>query len=194
MAKRLVLGALWTCIVFGVIVLAYYMLFDRGGQPYCHKGIDMALHNWRDANKLDKTTFPNIDGSSAKSLAEIREFFGVWEKLEETYMYVPGLRTDDPGDLVLMYLPQPTRWTWHGGPPPNVFKPKGWILVPVDMKFYGNRNRDELGPGEFSEWVSFMEFKDRLQKTLDFLRDNERPNWEAVVEEHTRFLGRAETW
>jgi hypothetical protein len=32
------------------------------------------------------------------------------------------------------------------------------------------------------------ELKYRLRKTLDFLAANQRPNWEAVVEEHTRFL------
>ena len=197
--KRYVLVVLWIGIVFGSIVGAilichYRLLFwDWDGQPYCHKQIDFAFMRWQEPHKFTQTVFPNIDGSSAKSLAEIHESFGEM-KVEEMYLYVPGLRRDDPGDLVLMYFARPTRWTWHGGPLPTIFRSKGWIMIPVDMRFYGAGIDREGGPGEFSEWVSFEEFKQRLQKTLDFLRDNERPNWEAVVEEHKRFLGRAENY
>lgn len=35
---------------------------------------------------------------------------------------------------------QPTRWAWHG-PPPSMFAEKAWIIVPVDMKFYGSRSK-----------------------------------------------------
>lgn len=192
MRKRYVLVAIWACILVGsligvFLILLYRPLFwDWRGQPLCHKGIDLGFHNWRDANKLDKNVFPNIDGSSEKSLAVIDKFAGDIN-VQQKYMYVAGLRRDDPGDLVLMYLPRPTRWTWHGGPPPSIFKDKAWILLPLDMKFYG-ADRKDAGPGEFSERVSVDEFRYRLKRTLDFLRDNERPNWEAVVDEHTRLL------
>jgi hypothetical protein len=100
------------------------------------------------------------------------------------YRYVPGLREDDPGDLVLLYLDRLTRWTWHG-PPPTILKAKAWIVVPVDftMGF-----RPPSGGGELSERVSLDEFRSRLRRTLDFVRTNERPHWQTIVAEHTKFL------
>jgi hypothetical protein len=39
-----------------------------------------------------------------------------------------------------------------------------------------------------SERVSLDEFRSTLKRTLDFIRTNERPNWQAVVAEHSKFL------
>ena len=65
---------------------------------------------------------------------------------------------------------------------------QAWILVPVDMKLFGNRGRDQLPPGEFSERVPFDEFRARLEKTLKFLEQEKRPHWQTVVKEHSEFL------
>jgi hypothetical protein len=73
---------------------------------------------------------------------------------------------------------------WHG-PPPTIFKDKAWIVVPVDFKMGG---RSPAGAGELSERVSFDEFQRRLRCTLDYVRTNERPNWQTIVAEHTEFL------
>lgn len=165
-----------------VLVLYFFGLTDPNGRPYCHKAIDLAFHNWQDINGTER--FPNINGNSKESLAVISPDFGN-RPLHDTYMYVPGLQRDDPGDLVLMYVRQPTRWIWHGQRP-TIFHDMAWILVPVDMKFHGPDRA--AGPGEFSERVSFHEFRRRLVKTLKYLEENERPNWRAVVKEHTQFL------
>ena len=36
------------------------------------------------------------------------------------------------------------------------------------------------------------QFKDRLERTLEFLEANNRPHWETVVREHTAFLSSLE--
>ncbi len=162
------------------------LLIDSEAQPLCHKQVDGDFHRWQTEHKT--RDFPNTRGESWASMQDLPsiEYF---PELKSHYSYVPGLTRDDPGDLVLMYVNKPTRWTWHGQPPvPWVFTEKAWILVPVDMKFSGSR--DKLGPGEFSERVSFDEFRRRLEKTLDFLKEKKRPHWEAVVKEHSEFLNR----
>jgi len=59
------------------------------------------------------------------------------------------------------------------------------MFVPVDFTMGGRQVR---GGGELSERVSLDEFRSRLKRTLDFIRTNERPNWQAVVAEHSKFL------
>ncbi len=165
----------------------YYLILDWQGRPFCHKQIMLAFKSWmgdhdKDTNR-QPSDFPNINGKGADSLATIREEMGGYMDWAKVYKYVPGLREDDPGDLVLMYVDRPTRWTWHGQPP-TIFKEKAWILVPVD--FVGGRHPS--GPGELSERVSQDEFRSRLTHTLDFIRTNRRPNWQTIVAEHTKFL------
>jgi hypothetical protein len=164
----------------------YYFILDRQGRPYCHKQIMLSFLMWMDYQK-STNAFPNIGGRSADSLEALHsEMNGMsWA---QNYHYVPGLNRDDPGDLVLMYVTQPTRWTWHGQTP-TIFTEKAWILVPVDFK---NSWRTNVGRGELSERISGEEFKTRLQRTLDFIRTNQRPNWQTIIAEHTKFLNSME--
>jgi len=173
---------LWAVLAMAMFFGMWFLLTDATGQPYCHKVVDTAIHNWQDVNNTK--SFPNADGDSAKSLEEFTQYLG-GEGLSDRYMYVPGLARNDPGDLILMYLPAPTRWTWHGQKP-SIFEEKAWLIVPVDMKFYGSRQN--LSPGEFSERVPFTEFKRRLQATLQFVEAEQRPNWQAIVKQHAAFL------
>ncbi len=159
-----------------------FAVLDHAGRPFCHKQIALSVPIWRDDHHTDQ--LPNVRGSSHDSLAELRDLLNT-DRVEKNYMYVPGLREGDPGDLVFMYLRVPTRWIWHGQARTR-FKPKGWIIVPLDFEIFGSRKPS--GPGECSEWVPFPEFRSRLLTTLDFLRTNNRPNWQAVVAEHTKFL------
>jgi hypothetical protein len=39
-----------------------------------------------------------------------------------------------------------------------------------------------------SERVSADEFKARLKKTIDYIRAKQRPNWQTIVAEQTKFL------
>jgi hypothetical protein len=182
-AKRAILLIVATPVALIATVLVYYFLMlDWQGRPFCHKQINTAFRLWMRDRHTD--AFPNVAGSCRQSLEAIRDEMGGEMKWAENYRYVAGLREDDPGDLILMYVGQPTRWTWHGSPP-NRFTKKAWIVVPVDFTM-GDRPR--AGHGELSERISSQEFKRRLQVTLEFVKTNERPNWEAVVAEHTRFL------
>jgi hypothetical protein len=84
-----------------------------------------------------------------------------------------------------MYFNRPTRWTWFAAPP-TIFKEKEWIIIPVDFGI-GMRPRS-IQDGDYSERVSLDEFRSRLRRTLDFVRTNERPNWQTIVAEQTKFL------
>jgi hypothetical protein len=140
----------------------------------------MAVHIQMSEQRSD--FYPNANGSSRGSMDLLKESLGSLPM--EHYRYVPGLRPDDPGELVLFYFDQPTRWIWHG-PAPSIFSEKAWIVVPADFAI---GSRPLRGGGELSERIPEDEFRRRLQSTLDFVKTNARPNWEAVVAEHTRFL------
>ena len=172
-----------------VMALGYYrFILDWEGRPFCHKQFMLAFKTWMQDNGMDansgKNPFPNVNGRGKDSLAAIREYMGDYMGWTNGYRYVPGLREDDPGELVLMYFDRPTRWTWHG-PPATIFKKKAWIVVPVD---FAMGSRRPSGPGELSERIPVGEFRSRLRRTIDFVRTNERPNWQTIVAEHTKFL------
>jgi hypothetical protein len=175
---------LLAAIAFVVVVptVWYFFILDWRDQPFCHKQLLLGFENWLDKNKTN--VFPNVDGKSAESLEAARDELGGDDNWETTYKYVPGLKKGDPGDLVLAYLAKPTRWTWHGQIPPTVFTAKEWLFVPVDFGIASSR---PVAWGECSERVPSEDFQKRMKRTLDFLRTNERPNWEAVVKEHANF-------
>jgi hypothetical protein len=170
------------------LAFGYYFLVapDLEGRPFCHKVVNLGLRMWRDDHNTN--VFPNVHGIGRDSLAEIKEEMAGNMEWARDYRYVAGLRADDPGDLVLMYFDRPTRWTLHVERPPTRFKEKAWIVVPVDFKWDPRGSSRPRGPGEESERVSTEEFKRRLTETLDFVRTNARPDWQAVVAEHTKFL------
>ena len=177
-------------IIIGLAVGYYNFILDWNGRPFCHKQIMLAflcvMHPSGGDILNEPKPFPNVRGSSRDSLASISDKMGYMAWTND-YNYVAGLREDDPADLVLMYFNRPTRWNWHGSPP-TIFKVKAWIIIPVDFGS-GAGFRPQTGQwGECSERVSLDEFRNRLRRTLDFIRTNERPNWQAVVAEHTKFL------
>lgn len=162
----------------------YFLILDWQGRPYCHKQIMLGLRVWAQDNGMEardgRNVFPNVRGLGKDSLKVIHEAMGGSVDWSQNYRYVPGLHEDDPRHLVLMYVAQPTRWTWHGSPP-TIFTEKKWIVVPVDFN-------SVLGPGECSERIKAEDFKKRLRETIEFVRTNARPNWQTVVAEHTKFL------
>lgn len=189
--KRIILWLGGTlALLAGLAFGSYHFILDWQGRLYCHKQIMFAFHLWMLDQGLDSdsntNSFPNVNGVGRDSLATIRDYMNGYGDMDwaKGYRYVPGLRQNDPGDLVLLYLDRPTRWTRHGAPG-TIFRKKAWMIVPVDFTIGG---RSQTGVGELSERVSLTEFHRRLNRTLDFIRTNERPNWQTIVAEQTTFL------
>lgn len=186
----------WIAGILGTItVLAlsyYYFILDWNVRPVCHKQIETVLRIWAGDHGKDASgatnAFPNVNGDSKASLAAIDQelHWGIaWaSSWTNRYKYVPGLRETDPGDLILMYMDQPTRWHWHGAPRTR-FNEKRWLVVPLDFDFDSRRATEG---GECSESLTTDQFKARLEKTLDFVRTNQRPNWQTIAAEHSKFL------
>ncbi len=182
----------WTVVFLALLVALpfgfYNFVLDWHDKPFCHKQIFLALITWTMKNEpevADGTRFfPNLGGVGRDSLAAIHREMADSMEWAPDYNYIPGLREDDPGDLVLLYFNRPTRWNMHVAPA-TIFTGRKWLLIPVDF-IQGNRTLSE--PGECSERVSEDEFKRRLKKTLDYLEANKRPNWQAAVAEQTKFL------
>ena len=176
----------WTAVGLVTIetCLAIHVRFviDWANEPVCHKNLMFALMSNEKENS-DKE-LPNLNGNSRDSLALINPYGPEDSYVEDHYGYVPGLTEKDPGDLVLCYMTKPTRWIFHGYPQSR-FKPKGWMVVPVAFE---GHSPTAIYHGECSECLTTTEFRARLQKTLDFLRANNRPHWQTVVAEQTRFL------
>lgn len=186
---------LWFCGTFAVLVgLAYgsyRFLLDWHGRPTCHKlimlGFMTVMHPHGGDILHDPKPFPNVRGSSQASLATLSESMAGYMAWTNDYNYIPGLREDDPPDLVLMYFNRPTRWNWHGVPP-TIFQKKEWIIIPVDFGTGLDFRPHDGQIGECSERVSLTEFRSRLRQTLDFIRTNKRPYWQTVVADETKFL------
>ena len=96
------------------------------------------------------------------------------------WRYIQGLKEDDPRDLVLMYSKQRTHWRWHGLHD-GYCDQTAWIVRPVFD--YGGHwgDRDEC-------WLNTAQLRERLEKTLEFLRNNDRPHWQLTHKEHGPFI------
>lgn len=186
---RVFIVALPLLLLIGLPVGYYFLIIDHENTPFCHKAVLAGVLNWMDKKQTDM--LPNVNGRSADSMVELLGDLGD-EPWTETYHYVPGLQKGDPGDLVLMYMVQPTRYIFHGNPQ-TIFADNLWMIVSLDFGSYDSYltkpiPREVPHGGECSERVTLGEFRTRLRKTLDFLRDNNRPNWQTVLAEHEEFL------
>jgi hypothetical protein len=159
-------------------------LVEIPGKPICHKNLNVAVDNWLHAHGNQDGGLPNVNGLSSESLLSLQPHINDSD-LADSYMYVPGLRRDDPGDLVLFYMKTPTKWRWHGERPALTDSPM-WMVVPVDFVFFGSRRI--TNKGEFSESLTDKEFEERLGKTLKYLQAESRPFADAVVKEHSSTL------
>jgi hypothetical protein len=168
--------------IFLAATIAYCMRYPLGPRPTCGALIDSSFQLWMLDNHSN--VYPNSNGDGNASIRLIAPYLGRGTNLSdglERYGYVPGLRDDDPKNLVLMYLKVKTRCTWHGDTTPNIFSPKRWK---IDAPGIARTGPDPEG----GELVDTPEFKKRMQKTLDFLKENQRPSWQTVVAEQTAFL------
>lgn len=176
------------------IVLSKLVLVDWNAKPFCEKQITSAIRVW--ASDQETNLLPNIEGSSSLSLASMAEQFVVTNIILRDYHYVSGLQQDDPGNLVLIYFNQPTRWRMHVRPEAR-WKPKHWLVMPIaaleagvnrEAERVGHATHQVFGFGEQGIVLSTEQFTNRLLATLDYLRTNNRPHWQAVAKEHTAFI------
>ena len=142
----------------------------------CHRQIDGALQQW--AFETGHTNeYPNMNGDSRASLAPVERFMG--PDIQQ-YEYVAGLHYDDPNDLVLMYMKKKTRYSWHGDTGPSVFSEAHWLVLSPDI-ISGTA-------GEGGALVGTPELKRRIELTVAFLQEKQRPNWKAVSDKQMAFL------
>jgi hypothetical protein len=179
----LAIGALLVLVVAGLTTVI--VLGPPGPDFVCHRFLGGVLMQWM-LETTNGVTFPNVDGSSSRSLALLLPYFrsNNTNALHD-YMYVPGLHSDDPDNLILFYLREPSRRTWHGDR--HWFSgPKRWVVLNPRMSMPDSDSR--RAGGELCETISMANFKDRLRATLDYLRRKERPDWQAAEQEHMRFI------
>lgn len=204
MILRFALGLLATVLVvicalavvavtsFSGGILVSSMLFGKQpNQPLCHKLLLTPLYGYLQTHLGG--VLPNVDGKSNASFVLLASHLGsssdkfAQEWLQQ-YKYVPGLNENDPGDLVLLYMVKPTRWVHHIAPA-KAWDAEGWIVCPIDLMTTTNMSVQRTTRlGELSESLTEEQFRERLQKTLDFLKANQRPHWEVVIKEHQEVL------
>ena len=179
----LTIGALLAFLVVGLTAIV--VVGPPGPHFVCHRLLDGALQQWM-LETTNGVKFPNVAGSSSRSLELLLPYLGLDNaNALRDYMYVPGLHSDDPNNLILFYLREPSRRTWHGDV--HWFGgPKRWIILSPRMN-PPDRDSSQAG-GELDEAISSVEFKDRLRATLDYLKRNDRPGWQATEQEHMRFI------
>jgi len=156
------------------------MLGPPGPHFTCHRGLDGAFEQWKMAT-TNRNWYPNVGGTSSASLELIAPYVkGGMDEFRD-YKYVPGLRSDDPADLILMYVRQASRRKWHGDS--KWFRAeKRWVVLnPPTADGEGDRW------SEIAEWIPHDEFTNRLAQTLRYLRQHDRPHWQVAEEEHENF-------
>jgi hypothetical protein len=122
--------------------------------------------------------YPNFEGSGLKSLAALDGFWALdTVQWLNDYIYLPGLRTDDPANLVMFYVKTSSKQRWHGDHP-TIFGEKRWVVISPQFS-------EEI---ELNEWLSTAELRKRITNTLEFLKTNDRPYWQNIVTEQTKLL------
>ena len=160
-------------VAFSVVSAALLVLWS-GHRPQCHKALDSAFRHWMLVTS-HSNTYPNSAGQGSNSLEMINDFFG---GDMHQYKYVPGLMTDDPKDLVLMYMR--TSYSWHGDASHTIFSPRHWLVLSPNIL-------SGTCP-EGGDLLDMTEFKKRLERTIAFLKEHQRPYWPTVEQEQSNFL------
>lgn len=174
-----------TLAVVGAIGMALLVwLVSSGPHLACHRALACALMQWQEVT-TNADWYPNVAGSGAASLEELMPHIKDGERSLRDYRYVPGLKADDPAALVMMYLRAPSWRTWHGDQH-WVRSQKRWVILNPQLSDHGESYGSEWS--ELGEAITTAEFTNRLTATLEYLRENRRPNWEAATDEHARFL------
>jgi hypothetical protein len=160
------------------LVVAALFVLRSGPRPVCNRAVDGAFQQWMLETGHTNGFYPNADGVGSNSLAMIAPYFG---RDMQQYVYVPGLKSDDPNDLVLMYLKKPTHYSWHGDTEHTIFSPRRWMVVSPDIVMGGPYP-------EGGDFLNGLEFRRRILKTVAFLREHDRLHWRVVAQQQEEFL------
>lgn len=184
MTKLLIGIGCLVLIILGAIMFGLIIFNPPGPHFTCHRGIAAGLNQWI----LETTNgdwYPNIDGSSVKSLGVLLTDYIKGTNELRDYCYVPGLKSDDPQELILIYMKEPSKRTWHGD---NrwLLREKRWVIL--NPRFSSPNDTYGVEWSECGEAIPPAEFPRRLKLTLKYLETNSRPNWQNVVKEHQEFL------
>ena len=169
----------------GLIGLTTLIVVGPPGPHFvCHRGLDGAFQQWM-LETTNDVWYPNVNGNSGESLALLIPYMHEGPTALRDYRYVPGLRSDDPENLIFVYVREASRRTWHGDT--HWFrKDKRWVIL--NPRMLPPDGVDARGWSECGEAIPTEQFKARLQATLDHLKSKGRPGWQAASEEHMRFL------
>ena len=107
----------------------FLLLYPPDPLVYCQKVIDSAFEQWMSVNKTEIR--PNVNGNGKDSLALIGVYMlgRYTEGVLRDYGYVPGLRNDDPKNLVMMYLKEKTRRHWNGDHSASILREPKWMVI-----------------------------------------------------------------
>jgi hypothetical protein len=166
-------------LVLFLIVVSLFAIHSGPRPECCNRALDGGFQSWM-LKTHNSNTYPNIGGIGSNSLVAIEPFEG--HEIQK-YGYISGLKCDDPNDLVLMYLKTKTRYSWHGDAEHTVFSPLHWMVLSPDIVGAESATCPEGG-----QLIDTPEFKRRVEKTIAFLKEHQRPNWEVAAKEQTDFL------
>jgi hypothetical protein len=79
-----------------------------------------------------------------------------------------------------MYMKKKTRYSWHGDHGPTIFSEPRWMVL--------SPNIISGTAGEGGARIDTPELKRRIELTLAFLKEKQRPNWKTVSDEQMAFL------
>ena len=186
---KVILGVVCGVPVLLVAALVLAILIGPPGPHFtCHRMLDGSFEQWKLVKKNDDW-YPNVEGHSSKSLELIAPYMKNGMSELRDYRYIPGLQSDDPEELILMYLKEPSWRTWHGDTL-WVRADKRWVVLnPRTSSPYETYGR---GWSELGEAITTPDFTRRLEATLAFIEENNRPFWTNVLQEHTEFLNSIE--
>lgn len=181
---KIIIGIGCLVLIVGAISMRQWIARGPQGPSFiCHRNLVASMDQWAMATS-NGDWYPNINGSGIDSLNVLAPYIYKIEGLRD-YRYVPGLKNNDPEALILIYLNEPSRKTWHGD---NrwFLRNKRWIIINARTSSPGHTGGDDWS--EVGEAITTPEFRKRLKLTLDYLEKSNRPHWQMIRQEHTAFL------
>lgn len=182
---RRILGFVLVLPALLLVAIVLALLIGPPGPHFtCHHLLVHAFEQWKIETR-NGDWYPNVAGDGRTSLNLIAPYMKYGSDELRDYRYVPGLKDDDPADLILAYVRKPSWRTWHGDTH-WIRSDRRWVVL--NPRFSPAMDTDARGYSEDGEAITTTEFHRRLQATLDYLKAQNRPFCTNVVQEHSVFL------